>query len=408
MKFTLPELGEGVQESELVKWHVGEGETLRQDQKIAEFMTDKAAIEVPYPHAGGKILRLLVKEGDTVKIGADLFEFEPPAGFKPAEPAAHPQPPAEPGYIRPPQGPVPPPDREMSAAPDRIKASPLVRRRAHELGIDLSTIAPSGEGGRVLLGDLDRARGLTEGPTAPVLPERVHIYNLEGDVRKPLVGLRKAILKQMVQAKSTIPHFHYLEAMDATALLRRREIDNAAAAEKRTYLPYFVKAVCAALKAYPLVHTAVDVDDRYAGQIVFRNVFNIGIAMATAEGLMVPVIQHADQKSLDELAKELRVFRDKSEHKAFRPEDMSGGTFTITSMGALGGEWATPIIRSPEVSILSIHALKEKPVVVDGKIVVRPVMNLVGAFDHRVVDGIVAAQFIHHIIRELSTPGGAP
>ncbi|MBL8995379.1 MAG: E3 binding domain-containing protein, partial [Spirochaetia bacterium] len=230
--FKLPELGEGVMEGELVKWHVREGEALRRDQIVAEVMTDKAAIEVPFPQTEGRVVKLLAREGDLIKIGADVMEYEgeaPLANDHGAAPTStssasvdSPKSPQKNEGHPAKQKSTTPPAPLQRATGEHVKASPAVRHRAHELGLSLDEISPSREDGRIVLSDLEKSLRRRLSHSAPGLPERVHVYDLEGDERKPLVGLRKAVLKQMVQSKRTIPHFSYMEEMDASVLVKRR------------------------------------------------------------------------------------------------------------------------------------------------------------------------------------------
>lgn len=451
-EFKLPDIGEGVTEGEIVAWLCKPGDVLKEDMPMVEVMTDKATVTITSPKAG-TIVETRGAIGEVVQVHSVLVVFEldgKDAGASAAPPAAaHPHangavangkakddgPAATAvGDIREslpgmggatktlaPQGGAQP--AYFNAKP---LATPATRKTARDLAIDLSHVPPTGPQGRVTKADVEafakRGAGAppTEKAAAPVVRveapraheparEPVKIASLgEGahalEERVPFAGMRRKISNKMAQSVHTAAHFTFVEECDATALkaLRARlRPDAERAGVKLTFLPFFVKAVVCALKKHPILNSALD---ESTNELVYRKVYNIGIAASTDAGLMVPVVKHADRKSLLEIAKDIdRLGNDAKAGKA-KPDDLSGSTFTITSLGAQGGLFATPIINFPEVGILGIHQMKEKPVVKDGQIVVGSVMLLSLSFDHRIVDGHVGAAFAYDIIGYLENP----
>jgi len=403
--FYLPDLGEGVVEGELVKWLIKNGDSLVRDNTTCEVMTDKATIEIPFPYDTGVVSRLLISEGNLVKVGEEIFQYDTNGdkkGFTPSPKSLE--------IIRkekidtsPTQSILTPKHifHNFKDAPVTVQAAPTVRKLANELGIDLSRLSGSGPNGRIIRQDILRAERELTRQIHENKELKSHIVPLKGDIRKPLQGLRKTIAVNMIKSSKTIPHFSFMEEMDASNLMGMRDKYNNTHAKTTSYLPFFIQAALEALKEFPLVHSALDIDDKINGHIVYRHQFNIGVAMASPEGLMVPVIKNAEQLSLAELNDEITRLRKLTVNKKLVPADLTGGTFTITSLGKLAGLMATPIINAPEVGILSVHTIKERPMVYQGKIAIRPILNLVGTFDHRVVDGRIAAEFIQFIILKL-------
>ncbi len=391
-EFKLPDIGEGMAEGEVVRWLVKEGETLRQDQPMVEIMTDKATVEIASPHAG-RVLERRYQEGARCPVGETLIVIE----LAPGSPLV-----ASPA-------PVPP---ASSAGPDHpdqpnpnVLATPATRRMARELGVDLSRLRGSGPGGQVTAADV-RAAGAT-GPSgsgdAPA-PATAGAQ-VAGDVRIPFRGVRRMIAEHMVLTQRQTAQFTYVEEVDCTELVELRDKAEARLANvgsKLTYLPFFVKAAVEALKKHPQLNATLD---EPAGEIVQRRAYHIGIAAQTPEGLMVPVIRNADRRSLLDLVREVDRLAVAARNGRVAPSDLGGSTFTITSLGILGGIVATPIVNFPEVAILAIHKIAKRPVVVDGKIVVRDMMNVSLTVDHRLVDGYDAATFVAEMKASLETPG---
>jgi pyruvate dehydrogenase E2 component (dihydrolipoamide acetyltransferase)/2-oxoisovalerate dehydrogenase E2 component (dihydrolipoyl transacylase) len=413
MDFSLPEIGEGVFEAELVSWLVKPGEAVKRGQNLVEVLTDKATMEVPSPFAG-TITELQAEPGQLVKVGQVLLSYQPggreqtpmdrvviasEAREKARAPAAAATPPA----------PSPPQGNGDSGGGLPVKAAPSVRLMARKLGIDLGQVQGSGPEGRILLDDLSAAarRMTAEAPDSapPGTPRQPQPdYGTPG-TRIKVQGLRRKIAEHMVLSKRTIPHYSYVDECDVTELVRLREGLREAGAQtgvKITYLAFFVKAVVAALKEVPLVNASLD---EGGGEIVLHDRYNIGIAVAAPQGLIVPVVQAADKKDLFQVAREIERLSAEARAGRARLEDLRGGTFTITSVGNLGGLISTPIINHPEVAILGV-----------GKVVKRPVFDAVGnvrpadivylslSFDHRVVDGAVGAAFGNVILKQLQNP----
>jgi 2-oxoisovalerate dehydrogenase E2 component (dihydrolipoyl transacylase) len=427
VELEMPELAESVVEGEIVKWLVNEGDRVEQDQLLVEVMTDKVTVEVPSPYAG-ILLKQVAKEGEVVPIGKPIAIFGEPGEklddktklehvtphVQPAEAVA----PAN-GKVEAQSNPAEAPKTVKAAASSapaaretadtslagKPLAAPAVRKLARELGVDLAGVRGSGEGGRIQRGDVERvsksgaggpagsasAAQTQSGPSA--LPERV-----------PLRGLRRNIAQHMVHSKHTAAHTLQVDEADMTELVRWRTRSKERAAErgvKLTYLPFFVKAATAALKKYPFVNSSLD---DAASEIVLKNNYNIGIATDTEAGLVVPVIHDADQMSIFDLAREIVDLAEKARSGKLSHDDITGGTFTITNVGSVGGLLTFPVINHPEVAIMGTHSIQERPVVRDGQIVVRSMVYLSLAFDHRVVDGALAARFLREIADLLAAP----
>lgn len=421
-EFKLPDIGEGIHEGEIVKWLVKEGDSVREDQPLVEVMTDKATVEIPAPRAG-KILKLNAKEGEVVKVGSVLVIIEEVGEAKPEpkrEPVTvppMPQPKPEPEPVATATAIAAPPPPQAPAAPptQRVLATPATRKLARELGIDISQVQGTGPGGRVTDEDVRRFAAMrtappptptpppTPKPTAPAFTPSTVVTDRREE-RIPLRGIRKRIAEHMHKSKTTAAHFTYVDEVDMTELIQLREQMKPLAEQKGvklTYLPFIVKASVAALKEMPLLNASLD---ETTGEIVLKKYYNIGFATATEDGLIVPVIKDADRKSLLEIAAEIERLAKAAREGKIALQDIQGGTFTITSLGALGGLFATPIINYPEVAILGIHEIKKRPVVKDDQIVIRDIMYVSLSFDHRLIDGDVGARFCKKIISYLENP----
>jgi 2-oxoisovalerate dehydrogenase E2 component (dihydrolipoyl transacylase) len=412
--FKLPDVGEGVAEAEVVAWHVAVGDAVAEDQPLADVMTDKATVELTSPVAG-KVLERNGAEGDTLAVGAPLVVLET-EGETPAEPVARAAPKAEPAAAPAPAPPAreaaapavaeaaPPEAREAEQrAPSKpsgqVLAAPAVRARAEALGLDLSAIRGTGPEGRVTHADLDAVltRGGRRRPSGPAFAQR------EGAEAVKVIGLRRRIAEKMQDAKRRIPHFAYVEAVDVTDLEALRAHLNAAHSERPrlTLLPFLIRALVVTLPEFPQINATFDDE---AGVITRHAPVHVGIATQTPGGLMVPVVRHAETLDLWAAAEAVaRAAAAAREGKAAR-EDLTGSTITITSLGPLGGIATTPIINAPEVAIIGPNKIVEQPVIRDGQIVVRKLMNLSSSFDHRVVDGYDAAAFIQRIKGLLEVP----
>jgi pyruvate dehydrogenase E2 component (dihydrolipoamide acetyltransferase) len=436
-EFKLPDIGEGVAEGEIVGWLVKQGDWVNEGQDMVEVMTDKATVTIGAPKPG-RIAQVNGAVGDTVPVGSvlviiDLDGTEPasrvestpsaqPAPAKPEVAAPTPKsPPSDEGQVASAVGDIKAnlpgmgldaqsPKTELKYFTDRPLAAPATRKLARELGVDLRRVEPSGKDGRIVRDDVERAGSRSAEPAAapapaPSSPAPVALRTAAGtDERIPVRGLRKRIFENMARSKHTAAHFTYVDECDVSALMELRERLSPAAQEEGvtlTYLPFIVKAVAHALKKHPRLNAHVD---DAAQEIIVRAGHDIGIAMATDAGLIVPVVRNVDQLSILDIAREIRRLGDAARVGKTAVADLGGSTFTITSLGKLGGLFATPVINYPEVAILGIHEIKRRPVVRGDEIVIGQVMLLSLSFDHRVIDGDVGAGFAKEIIRILEEP----
>jgi 2-oxoisovalerate dehydrogenase E2 component (dihydrolipoyl transacylase) len=429
--FKLPDVGEGTAEAEIVAWHVAVGDMINEDQHLVDVMTDKATVEMTSPVAG-KVLEVHGEPGSMAPVGAPLVVLEvdgagnekttngaakpaakpAPAAAKvadappPPKPIAKPAPPPAPKPVSKAE-PAPAPARDLDFAPvarkfgDKPLASPAVRQRAQELGIRLQYVPGSGPGGRVSHADLDAF--IAKGPSA-ALPGSSQLVQRDGVEEVKVIGLRRKIAEKMVESKRRIPHYAYVEEIDMTELEDLRvNLNETKRADqpKLTLLPFVMRALVRVLPEFPQVNARFDDE---AGIVHRFAPVHIGIATQTANGLIVPVVKHAEARDLWNTAAEItRLAQLTRDGKANR-EELSGSTITITSLGALGGLVTTPVINHPEVAIIGPNAIVERPVVHNGHIAVRKMMNLSSCFDHRVVDGYDAAQFIQRIKALLQHP----
>ncbi len=395
-EFKLPDIGEGVQEGEVVKWFVKEGDPIKENDPVVEVMTDKVTVQIPSP-VTGKILQLRAKEGEVVKVGNTLVVFGEAGETAPPRPEPTRPTTAPPAPTRTDAPPAPSPTGDILAAP-------AVRRLAKELNVNLAAIRGSGPQGRFTEDDV---RNAAKGPArgAVVAPPPTATVAAGGaEQRTPIHGLRKRIFEKMAKSNVTAAHFTYVEEVDMTQLVHLRDHLKQTADRKGvklTFLPFFVKAVLAALVEFPSLNASVD-DER--GEIVIKRYYNIGIATATDEGLTVTVVHDADKRGLWDLAKEIERLAGAARDKKLSLQEVQGSTFTITSLGKEGGILATPIINWPEVAILGVHKIEKRPVVRDDQIVIREMMYLSCSFDHRVIDGHVGAAFVQSVRNYLEHP----
>ena len=394
--FKFPDIGEGITEGEIVKWEVKEGDRVAEHQILARIETDKAIADIPSPRSG-VILRIYHKEGDTVKVGETLVTI----GELGEVTEKQPQPPSRPsasvvGVLE-----------EAQAAPQRptrIAATPATRRLARELAVDLAQVAGTGLQGRITEDDVRMfAQSKKQGIEAFTRPtEKQDVYGCYETI--PMKGIRKSAAKRLTESARTAVHVTHMDEADVTELVAFREKQNKIA-EKRgihlTYLPFVVKATVGALKQYPYLNSSVD--DQHE-EIILKKYYNIGVAVDTPDGLIVPVVKSADEKDIVTIAQEIEDLTDKAQSREITLSDLKGGTFTITNIGFIGGTHATPIINYPETAILATGRIHETPVVRDGQIVIRSIMPLSLSFDHRVIDGALAARFMNMILRFLQDP----
>ncbi|HXU70325.1 MAG TPA: dihydrolipoamide acetyltransferase family protein [Polyangia bacterium] len=426
-EFRLPDIGEGVVEGEVVKWHVKPGDPVKEDQPMVEVMTDKATVEIPSPKAG-VVKEIRAAEGSTCAVGAVMVVIDDAgagksaggaattsAGAAPSQQAKEERqfldktPKSEPASVSAQTSNVIAMPRPAGG---KVLATPATRKLARDLGVDLSSVRATGPNGRVTHDDVRAAQsggaggghGATMGTATARAYAPVPVHADAGDERIPFRGVRKKIAENMHRSRQTAAHFTYVEECDVTELVALRKRAKSRAEErgiKLSFLPFIVKAVCAGLKKFPIVNATLDEQKQ---EIVLRKRYHIGVAAATGDGLIVPVVKDADHKSLFDIAKALDELSEKTRSGKASRDDLTGSTFTISSLGTLGGVLATPIINFPEVAILGVHKIKPTPVVRDGQIVVREIMNLSISLDHRVVDGYEGAQFLQHVISLLEDP----
>ncbi len=404
-QFRLPDIGEGVAEGEVVRWLVKEGDVLKEDQPMVEVMTDKATVEIPTPR-GGRVVRRCFEEGQVCPVGKILIEIEVEGDAgKTSSPSASADAAATPavaGRAAVAAAPAAAKGNGVATAGGPVLATPATRKLARDIGVDIRGVAGSGKGGRITSDDV-RAHGGESGGAAVS-----RVVPADGDVRIPFRGLRKKIAENLVRSKHTAAHFTYVEEIDCTELVAlRTRIKQALAAKanltKVSFLPFIVKATALALRKFPQLNATLD---QAAGEIVQRGHVHMGLATATDSGLIVPVLRDADKRTVVEIGTEIdRLATATRTGKATR-EELQGSTFTITSLGALGGVMAAAIINYPEVAILGVHQIKKRPAVVGDRIEIRDLMNLSISVDHRVVDGYEAASFVAEIKALLEAPGG--
>ena len=406
--FKLPDIGEGVVEGEVVQWHVSVGDSVSEDDPIVDVMTDKATVTIPSP-VSGVISSLSGDVGDMIAVGSSLMEIDSEGeGGGPAaedtevqEPVSEPDPPNAPEPSPAPKAPEPAPS-EIQTQTRRVLASPAVRKRARENDVDLSNVRGSGPAGRIRHADLDAfiaAGGAVSG--APPMA-----YSLKRTEVTPMkvVGLRRKISEQMSLSKSRIPHFSYFEEVDITEMENLRQILNSTRDQtqpKLTYLPFIMIALAKIMPDHPECNAHFDDE---AGVVNRNAAVNLGIATQTDRGLYVPVVKHVESMDIWKTASEMQRVSGSARDGTASLDELTGSTFTITSLGREGGLGATPIINHPEVAILGVHKAREMPVARNGAVVIRRIMNLSSAFDHRVVDGADGASLIQHLKRMLENP----
>ncbi len=413
-EFKLPDIGEGVHEGEISKWLVEPGQSVTEDQPMVEVMTDKVTVEITSP-VNGVVEELLYKEGDVVKVGSIIIRIDDSAtsGAKPASnEAAATNGSAAAKEVHSEAPPVS--SRPVATAPlpsaggrHRTLAAPAVRKLARTMGIDLALVSGSGPGGRVRKQDLmafSSGGGMAAPQQARPTFQRSSIIAGQGEERIPFRGMRRKIGEHLVKSKQTAPHFTYVEEADMSEIVKfRNDLQPMAEAMglKLTFLPFIIKAVIEGLKKFPKLNSSLD---EATQEIVLKQYYNIGVAVATDEGLIVPVVKHADQRSVLDLAVEIVELSDKARQGKLALTDLQGGTFTLTSIGSIGGIFSAPIVNYPEVGIMGIQKIEKRPVVRNDEIVIREMTYLSISCDHRVVDGAEAALFMKEVIDWLEHP----
>jgi 2-oxoisovalerate dehydrogenase E2 component (dihydrolipoyl transacylase) len=418
--FKMPDLGEGTVEAELVTWHVKVGELVTEDQVMAEVMTDKAAVEVPAP-VTGRVTSLNAQPGDMVRVGSELIVFETESAeveaTVDAEATAEAAAPRAQSSAAPMQASAPAPAATAAAAAPahvapvhtgRIKASPATRRRAREAGVDLALVRGTGPSGRITRQDFDAVlEGAAAAPAATGVSERpavTGLVKLTGVEEIKVIGVRRLIAQRMTDAKRNIPHFAYVEEVDVTELESLRSHLNGRLPKGTaplSYLPFLVSALVRVLRDFPQCNALHDAERNL---LVRHQGVHVGIATQTPDGLKVPVVRHAEARGLWDLADEIRRVSEAAKAGKATKEELTGSTITVTSLGKLGGIASTPIINAPEMGIIGVNKAVERPVVLNGSITVRRLMNLSSSWDHRFVDGYDAAAMIQALKDLLEHP----
>ncbi|HBY82069.1 pyruvate dehydrogenase E2 component (dihydrolipoyllysine-residue acetyltransferase) [Staphylococcus warneri] len=425
-EFRLPDIGEGIHEGEIVKWFVKAGDTIEEDDVLAEVQNDKSVVEIPSP-VSGTVEEVLVDEGTVAVVGDIIVKIDAPdaeemqfkgnhsddsSSEEPKEEAAK----EESASSQESQPAANTQDAEVDEN-RTIKAMPSVRKYARDNGVNIKAVAGSGKNGRIIKEDIDAhlnggatqatsnesAASTSEETTTTAATQSVP----EGDfpeTTEKIPAMRKAIAKAMVNSKHTAPHVTLMDEIDVQQLWDHRKKFKEIAAEqgtKLTFLPYVVKALVSALKKYPALNTSFNEE---AGEIVHKHYWNIGIAADTDRGLLVPVVKHADRKSIFQISDEINELAVKARDGKLTSDEMKGATCTISNIGSAGGQWFTPVINHPEVAILGIGRIAQKPIVKDGEIVAAPVLALSLSFDHRQIDGATGQNAMNHIKRLLNNP----
>ncbi|MHB1025378.1 MAG: dihydrolipoamide acetyltransferase family protein [Desulfobacteria bacterium] len=389
IELKLPDVGEGIAEGEVVRWLVAEGAAVKEDDPLVEILTDKANIELPSPFSG-TVVKILAQAGQIVKVEGALALIEPAAGqaaahhltVSPGPPTSIPREAKEPG-----------PGSPSGKAGGEVLATPVVRKLAKDLGVELGAVSGSGPGGRITEEDVRRAAGPKTPAGAPA--------ESASEERIPFRGKRRMIARKMVAAKTRVPHALLVDEADVSGLLaeraKMREIGEREGV-RITILPFIMKAVAGALRRHPALNASLDEDRE---EIVLKKKVDVGMAVDAGDGLVVPVVRNADVKSVIELAREIERLSDAAREGTLAPGDLAGGTFTISSVGSIGGLFSYPIINVPEAAILAAHKIVTRPVVLDGEIVPREMMYLSLSFDHRIVDGGEATRFLNEVVRRI-------
>ena len=435
-EFRMPDIGEGIHEGEIVKWFVKAGDTVKEDDVLCEIQNDKAVVEMPSP-VEGKVEEIVVAEGSVAVVGDVLIRIDAPGyenlklkGDAHAEErsvTSEVAPEVQQSHEQINQAPTSTPQpvatttEEIVDTNKRIIAMPSVRKFAREKDVNIQLINGSGKNGRILKEDIENfLKGgnvvpaaveekvetdlVQEVETTTPAPIPVSIEGEFPETREKMSGIRKAIAKAMVHSKQTAPHVTLMDEVDVTELVAHRKKFKDIAAEKGiklTYLPYVVKALVSTLREYPEFNRSLD---DATSEIIQKHYYNIGIAADTERGLLVPVIKHADRKSVFNISAEINELATKAREGKLTPNEMKGASCSITNIGSAGGQWFTPVINHPEVAILGIGRISEKPIIKNGEIVAAPVLALSLSFDHRMIDGATAQHALNHLKRLLAEP----
>jgi len=393
-EFKLPDIGEGVAEGEVLKWLVSEGDIVKEDQPLVEVMTDKVNVEIPSPKSG-RIAKIVAKVGDVVGVGQNLvvFEVEDAESGTPQQSQSKHEPGQASKVIR-------------QDTQGNVLAAPATRKLASQLGVDIQSLVGTGQEGRVTVEDVQKASENLGRPKSTITS------SVTGDLRDkrteivPLRGMRKTIAERMARSAHNSAHVTHVDEVDVTELVLLRsklnsKADNGGKNVELTFLPFIIRALVPALKECPYVNASID-DQRQ--EIVLKKYYNIGVATDTDQGLVVPVIRNVDEKSIFNLAIEIEDLVEKARTGNLNLDEVRDSTFTLTNIGSIGGLFSTPLVNYPEVAILGIQRIVKRPVVKNGSVVVRDMMNLSLSFDHRVIDGAYAARFLNRVIAMIENP----
>lgn len=389
----MPDIGEGVVEGEVISWLKQLNETLQQDEPVVVVMTDKATVELPAPYPG-RLVKQYYEVGQMAIKDKPLYDIEVQSSVSVTEEK-------EPVSKAPsPEVSLPVKKAQASTNSSKVLAAPPTRKLAQEMAVDIQQVVGTGKEGIVTAEDvLKHQTGTGRAVSTPPL-------RLLGDQERPIVGIRNLMAKKMQEANDTIPHFSYFEQVDATRLVQLRQSFKEEAAKQGiavTYMPFLIRALSLTLKRYPEVNSSVDTEKN---KLIIHRQHNVGIAITTRLGLIVPVLKNTDQMTLQEIVIAYDTMKEAALANKLHPSDMKEATITLSNFGVLGGGglWATPIINYPEVAILAIGRIHQQPIVKNGEIVIRDVLNLSWSFDHRVIDGDLAASFSHHFSTLLQNP----
>ncbi|WP_353419187.1 dihydrolipoamide acetyltransferase family protein [Staphylococcus delphini] len=416
-EFRLPDIGEGIHEGEIVKWFVKAGDTIEEDDVLCEVQNDKSVVEIPSP-VSGTVLEVLVEEGTVAVVGDTIVKIDAPDAEEMEFKGGHSN--DAPAKAEEAQEEAAPAAQEAVEVDEnrQVKAMPSVRKYARDNHVNIKAVNGTGKNGRITKEDVDAylngggqatpaqdtaSAESSEASTAPA----ASAVSTEGEfpeTTEKISAMRKAIAKAMVNSKHTAPHVTLMDEIDVQELWDHRKKFKEIAAEqgtKLTFLPYVVKALVSALKKYPALNTSFNEE---AGEVVQKHYWNIGIAADTDRGLLVPVVKHADRKSIFQISDEINELAVKARDGKLTSDEMKGATCTISNIGSAGGQWFTPVINHPEVAILGIGRIAQKPIVKDGEIVAAPVLALSLSFDHRQIDGATGQNAMNHIKRLLNNP----
>jgi pyruvate/2-oxoglutarate dehydrogenase complex dihydrolipoamide acyltransferase (E2) component len=388
---TLPDIGEGVVEGEVIEWLKKVGEPLQQDEPVVVVMTDKATVDLPAPHPG-ILAKQYYQPGETAILDKPLYDIEVAEEI----PSSKGEPKIEPAKEVIGQKEIPGPVivRQPSSGKKAL-ATPPTRRLANEIGIDINQVPGTGRDGRVTPEDLRRSHA----PPSPA------VQHLPLDEEQPIIGIRGLMAKKTAESKKIIPHFSYFEQVDATRLIQLKEsIKKEAAGEgiHVTFMPFFIRALSLTIRSFPAINSSVDIE---ANRLIIHKQYNVGLAVNARQGLIVPVLKKVQEMSLSDIIRAFETLKEKALTGKLQSSDMKESTITLSNYGVLGsGLWATPVISHPEVAILAINKIQKQPVVKNNQVVIRDMLNLSWSFDHRIIDGDIAAHVSHHFANLLKNP----